>query len=246
MASSLALTPLSTTLDPFKYVGGDPALDFVNTVDWTSRGLVRDRLTSYERLVAWAEGAGVVSRDAARALLAAGRSTKQRDAALASCRQLRATLQRVFAAVASNRVDAEALTELNRFVELALAQRTLVYGGAKGRARRAHSHLDWAWRDGDSLDVILWTVTWRAATLLVSPDAHRLRVCGGDDCGWMFVDRSRNGLRRWCEMDVCGMKEKNRRRGARSGRRSATRSVSPSRSRRASPGGGGSSSSSTA
>src|SRR5689334_7158664 len=73
---SPTLTPLSTTLDPFKYVGGDAALDFVNTVDWTSRGLVRDRLTSYDRLVAWAEGAGVVSREAGRALLTAGRSAK--------------------------------------------------------------------------------------------------------------------------------------------------------------------------
>ena len=30
---------------PFKFVGGDPSVDLVNTVDWTARGLVDERLT---------------------------------------------------------------------------------------------------------------------------------------------------------------------------------------------------------
>ncbi len=37
-------------------------------------------------------------------------------------------------------------------------------------------------------------------------------MSGGDDCGWMYVDRSRNGLRRWCQMRTCGTREKSRRR----------------------------------
>jgi predicted RNA-binding Zn ribbon-like protein len=28
----------------------------------------------------------------------------------------------------------------------------------------------------------------------------------------MYVDRSRNGLRRWCQMETCGTREKSRRR----------------------------------
>ena len=43
-------------------------------------------------------------------------------------------------------------------------------------------------------------------------EAERIRVCGGPDCGWVYVDRSRNGLRRWCEMETCGTQEKSRRR----------------------------------
>jgi predicted RNA-binding Zn ribbon-like protein len=31
----------------------------------------------------------------------------------------------------------------------------------------------------------------------------------------MFVDRSRNGFRRWCQMATCGTEEKTRRRAAR-------------------------------
>jgi predicted RNA-binding Zn ribbon-like protein len=218
-----------TSDDPFKYVGGDPALDFVNTVDSTSRGPERDRLTSYDRLVEWAIDAGVVSRELGAALRAASRrSPKRRDAALDSAVRLRAVLRRVLRAIATGQSDDAALTDFDPYVERALAQRTIVRENAR-RGSRATIRLDWAWRDADSLDAIEWAIVWSAASLIVSDDAGRLRVCGGDDCGWMFVDRSRNGLRRWCEMDVCGMKEKNRRRGARAAR--ATRSPSPSRSR---------------
>jgi len=39
---------------PFKYVGGDPAIDLVNTVDWTRHGLKDERLGDYQRLTRWA------------------------------------------------------------------------------------------------------------------------------------------------------------------------------------------------
>jgi predicted RNA-binding Zn ribbon-like protein len=54
-----------------------------------------------------------------------------------------------------------------------------------------------------------------AGDLLASDEAARIRECGGEDCGWMYVDRSRNGLRRWCQMEVCGTKEKSRQRALR-------------------------------
>jgi predicted RNA-binding Zn ribbon-like protein len=55
-------------------------------------------------------------------------------------------------------------------------------------------------------------VLWSAASLLQSDEIGNVRVCDGDDCGWMYVDRSRNGFRRWCQMRTCGTREKTRRR----------------------------------
>ena len=57
--------PIASSLAPdlpFKYVGGDPAVDLVNTVDWTRQGPVDDRLTDYDRLTRWAEGAELLDR----------------------------------------------------------------------------------------------------------------------------------------------------------------------------------------
>ncbi|MEO8561896.1 MAG: CGNR zinc finger domain-containing protein [bacterium] len=49
--------------------------------------------------------------------------------------------------------------------------------------------------------------------------SRSVRQRGGADCGWLYVDRSRNGLRRWCQMEVCGTREKSRKRAGRRARK---------------------------
>jgi len=57
--------------------------------------------------------------------------------------------------------------------------------------------------------------------LLVPPlvalgdERRRLRACGNRRCGWLFVDRSANGRRRWCDAKACGNRMKVRRYRAR-------------------------------
>jgi predicted RNA-binding Zn ribbon-like protein len=38
----------------------------------------------------------------------------------------------------------------------------------------------------------------------------RLKICSSDDCAVVYYDRSKNGSRRWCSMDVCGNRSKTR------------------------------------
>ncbi|MDS7596688.1 CGNR zinc finger domain-containing protein [Agrobacterium tumefaciens] len=45
-----------------------------------------------------------------------------------------------------------------------------------------------------------------ALSLIASPDRERLRICG--NCGWLFIDRSKNRSRIWCDMAVCGNRQK--------------------------------------
>jgi predicted RNA-binding Zn ribbon-like protein len=71
------------------------------------------------------------------------------------------------------------------------------------------------WIDGGRaglLDDALWAVARSAADLLISETtlAH-LRECAAETCGWLFLDRSKNGSRRWCDMKVCGNRAKVRR-----------------------------------
>jgi predicted RNA-binding Zn ribbon-like protein len=37
-------------------------------------------------------------------------------------------------------------------------------------------------------------------------DADRLKICA--NCGWLFLDQSRNRSRVWCDMTVCGNRAK--------------------------------------
>lgn len=45
--------------------------------------------------------------------------------------------------------------------------------------------------------------------LLAPEQSQRIRIC--DNCGWLFIDRSKNRSRRWCDMSVCGNRSKARR-----------------------------------
>ncbi len=39
---------------------------------------------------------------------------------------------------------------------------------------------------------------------------RRLKICSSDACRYVYYDRSKNGSRRWCSMEVCGNREKTR------------------------------------
>jgi predicted RNA-binding Zn ribbon-like protein len=61
----------------------------------------------------------------------------------------------------------------------------------------------------------LWRVALSAREFLLAPSRERLRVCAADDCGWLFLDSSKAGRRRWCRMADCGNRAKARRHYAR-------------------------------
>jgi predicted RNA-binding Zn ribbon-like protein len=193
---------------PFKYVGGDPSLDLVNTVDWTSRGLEQDRIPDYDRLTRWAEGAGVITASVGERLRrAAAARPREAEVAHAAGARLRWVLQRLFTAVAARDPSGAALEDFNDLLAEALRRLRLAPSSENRR------QLAWTWRGmGEDLESLLWPVIWSAASLLASDEVVQVHVCAGPDCGWLYVDRSRNRLRRWCEMETCGTREKSRRR----------------------------------
>jgi predicted RNA-binding Zn ribbon-like protein len=75
------------------------------------------------------------------------------------------------------------------------------------------------------LERILQEIVRSAADLLTSEALTRVRQCSGESCSWLFVDDSRNGMRRWCDMKACGNRAKVRR-----FRRNLSRGVKPKQS----------------
>jgi predicted RNA-binding Zn ribbon-like protein len=210
MPMRTAPAPISTSPElPLKYVGGDPSIDLVNTVDWVGDDLDHDRIPDYDRLTRWAEGAGVITAAVGQRLRgAAARRSREAAAAVAAAGWLRWVLQRLFSATAAGELPGAALDELNDLLADALPRLQLA---PPSSSRRDTLALTWRGM-GDELASPLWPVIWAAAQLLASDDAARIHVCAAPDCGWVYVDRSRNGLRRWCQMETCGTREKSRRR----------------------------------
>jgi predicted RNA-binding Zn ribbon-like protein len=116
--------------------------------------------------------------------------------------RLRAALYRVFT-TASGEPAEDDLQVLRQAVRQAREAQQLVPG------------TPWAWQlaPGPDLRLPLLHVALSAAELLASPRLARVKACplpeGG--CGWLFLDETKNGTRRWCSMAHCGARAKNRR-----------------------------------
>ena len=189
----------------FDLSGGRLCLDFANTVSDRPAPRPREHLNAYSDLVSWARQVGVLADDDARRLLAAAVRHPERAAAvLAGAIELREAIYRIFEAVADGRApEAADVDALNAVLAGALARARIV---------PAEDGFEWGWADDPTaLDRMLWPVARSAADLLASDELATVRVCPGGGCRWLFADQSRNGIRRWCDMKVCGNRAKARR-----------------------------------
>jgi predicted RNA-binding Zn ribbon-like protein len=181
----------------FELIGGDPALDFINTIhDWTAAA-PRDYLAEFGDALRFGEASGVLSRTEARRL--AGRPSAGE---LQRLRDLRNGLERIFRAVIDARMPSPIdLDELMRQATAAAGAARL--RGAGGRVVRT---VDAAVAE---TSVLRYRLAEVAVTLLTSGRVERLKACPA--CGWFFLDTSKNRSRRWCSMTTCGSVDKARR-----------------------------------
>ncbi len=115
---------------------------------------------------------------------------------------VRELLHRLLAAQAQGRPpDTQDLRQLNDALRQA-PMRAEVSLTPDGRSWLARGALDAAW---------LAPILWSAADLLLGARADRVRQCDNPACGWLFLDDSKSGNRRWCAMTACGNRAKARR-----------------------------------
>jgi predicted RNA-binding Zn ribbon-like protein len=102
--------------------------------------------------------------------------------------------------------------------ETALASLSALHARFVAKAELAPGVLScrWLWSVRASpVEAALGPIALAAVRLFTQGDFHRIRECGGHACGWLFYDCSKNNRRRWCEMEVCGNRAKQRRLAAR-------------------------------
>ena len=184
-------------------IGGSMALDLVNTLDWRLREAPVEQLHGFADLLRWARTAGILATGEARSLRTWGQShPRSARRALAEAIDLREAIAAVFQAVARGEgVSSAPLARLDIACCQAWGMRTL---------RPAGDGAVWEWREmGPERPAMAAALD--AARLLTSPEREHVRECGDAQCGWLFVDSSRNRSRRWCNMQGCGNRNKVRR-----------------------------------
>jgi predicted RNA-binding Zn ribbon-like protein len=168
----------------------DLCLTFANTRYWRGTASPAEQLNSADDVVQWAAKAGH--------LPAAMVKRFERSAALQEeAIELREIIHRCFATVATGRAPAENdVGELNAaLAETPPRQRVHVNGWDVGFPE--------PW-----ITTLLAPVLWSAADLLVGPQLSCVRQCTNPACGWLFLDTSKGGNRRWCSMSACGNRAK--------------------------------------
>ena len=190
---------------PFEFSGGKPCLDFVNTVSWRPKSDSVEHLRDYGDWLTWTRQAGLLTPTQARSLTReALERPDQAQAALLQARGVREALYALFSAAAANDPPPPAA--------LATLNRALVDAMAQPRLTASSGRFTWQWTGSNALLSPVWPVVRSAAELLTSTEElGRVRECAAEDCGWLFLDTSRNRIRRWCDMRVCGNRNKARR-----------------------------------
>ena len=168
----------------------DLCLTFANTRYWRGASEPTEDLRAPGDLLRWASEVECLPN-------AMVRRCEPSDEMLGEAVELREIIYRCFAATAAGRSPSERdLGALNA-----------VLSDAPPRQRVRANGWDVGWAEA-STSTLLAPVLWSAADLLVGNQRSRVRQCANPACGWLFLDSSKGGNRRWCSMSACGNRAK--------------------------------------
>jgi predicted RNA-binding Zn ribbon-like protein len=190
-------------------VGGDLALDFANTESGRGFATHQDHLLEASNILDWLDHTHALPPEDMRWLRAetSARADLARDL-LARAVALRAAIHSVGAAIGRGVAPPEAsLAALSAQYARCMEHASLAAGAGSCRWR-------WSLRDAP-IEAALGPIALAAVGLFTEGDFGRIKECRGHACGWLFCDTSKNNRRRWCEMEVCGNRAKQKRLAAR-------------------------------
>ncbi len=191
----------------FDLSGGNLALDFANTISHRDNPETRaEHLQSYPDLVAFASQSKLLPHALAEDLRShAPRRSGEARRVFREAIHLRESMYRAFSAMVDGKVPAHG--DVQRIGDAALEALR------HRRLARRNGGYRWEWPDEvpGKLHRLLWPIAESAADLLTSHEVSSIRLCEAPDCDWLFLDNSRNRSRRWCDMKICGNREKARR-----------------------------------
>ncbi len=181
-AASARIAPAAANRISYTFVSGNLALDFAGTVEHRDTA-PDDLLRSPRELREWFAAAGLVDSP-----------PPVTEAELARALAVREAIYRLArAAVSGGSRRRRDIDLVNAAAAAAPVTPVLTRNGL---------------RKTGSVQAVTATIARAAADLLGGPEASRIRACGDPPCTRLFLDTSRAGSRRWCDMGRCGNRAK--------------------------------------
>ena len=181
--------------------GGNLCCNFINTVyAWKGENL-HEYLGGYDDFIAWCRKVNAGDTLILTALQKkAAEHPKAADLALINIKKQRKLLYQFISLVA-----AKEYAGINRMLPQI---NTLI--------NKAAIHLQFELNDNsfglslkddpNDLQSPLWIIFQSLHDMLATENVDRIKEC--PRCGWVFVDHTKNGKRRWCDPEECGTTDK--------------------------------------
>lgn len=198
---SMTFSENSAWLQNTDLIGGAGCLDFINSVSNRFSEQRREHLLSFADLLAWLQRCGLLESAARQKLLAASKKgTNEAESALRSALRLRdATWRALLECTRGGKASDADMDIINHAIDSTHAHMKL---------EQSSDRFEFRYTNSGALGSVLWPVARDVALLLTSRDLGLVRLCADQDCGWVFIDRSRSHQRRWCSMRDCGNRAK--------------------------------------
>jgi predicted RNA-binding Zn ribbon-like protein len=194
---------LSPYISKLPFLGGDLSLDFVNTVHDRHEEPVKELLQNYWDLVTWVYFADAINECQKEKLLQKGQENQIKASQVyKDALHLRETFYDLILNLIN---QGDAFTANIQLINQWLSR---AFSNLELAQLNGHFVLDWNTEDFE-LESVLWPIIRAFADLVTSEDINRIKQCV--NCGYLFVDNSKNKSRRWCSMEICGNRVKARR-----------------------------------
>lgn len=186
-------------MDPL-FLGGHPAIDFLNTA-FTPDGTPVETIGDGRAFLNWMVGAGLLEEPAA-ARLVRRFGSKTLDSTAAEARRVR-EWARSWVGRWRERPNAdygEELALLNKLLARDASRREVV-AGPHGLQLIERSEFD-------NAEALLAPVARSIAALITEEEASLLKSCAGTGCTLWFLDRTKGHRRLFCSSSACGNRAK--------------------------------------
>ncbi len=194
----------------------DLCLEFANSRYWRGTGEPTETLKSLDDVFTWMALANALDAGTVENLRTRWPRGEGDAGTLAQIIALREALYRTFTAVAQHASPQAPDLDL---INTALA-------AAPPRAQLIAHDGAYLWRVENlepKIADLLTPILWTAGDMLAEPRRDRVRLCANEKCVWLFLDDSKSGTRRWCDMKACGNRAKAHRHYERKKKESARR-----------------------
>ncbi len=183
--------------------GGSYCFDFANTIHSRKNEATYDYLNSYGDIIDWSERVKLLPHDRLRKLKEyAGGNKNEAEQILTEIINKRELLYKIFSSITHNKnlteIEAE---EFNNTLSDSLSHLRL-------QINKRGINIGWDQNDVDLMEP-LWAVFKDAYDIITTVPLNRIKECKA--CGWVFIDKSKNNSRTWCNMQTCGSIEKSKR-----------------------------------